>query len=342
MSAISTRQQRPTLRDVAEAAGVSKTTAVFVLNERPNFSIPQETRLRVQKAAQKLGYHRNGLAAALSSGRTGSIGIVIASSSDEADPQLGDDYLLGILLGANRAAANADLRLTMIAYTPTQISSPEVVTDRRVDGLILVGIQDEDYCREIYATGFPCVTVGSGYAERRITVDNRGGARAAVEHLIALGHRRIAFASPKKTEADKERGQGWRETMQQYGLPTDGWEQDWEPLFSWIISGSPDRPTAIFCRNDGYAAFLIRAARRQGLRIPEDLSVIGFDNSVVAEALDLTSVRNPLSEQMTAAVNMLSRLIAGEEIVTHITLPSELTLRRSTASPAFPYSVKEF
>ena len=327
------RQPRPTLRDVAEAAGVSKTTAVFVLNERPNFSIPDETRNRVRNAAQRLGYRRNGLAAALSQGKTGSLGIVISISSALTDPQLGEDYLLGILLGTARATSGAGLRLTTIAYSRENPPTPEEVTDSRVDGLILVGVLEEAFTRAIYATDFPCVTIGSGYAPRRITADNIGGGAQATEHLIALGHSRIAYASPNMTEADRERGQGWRETMQRHGLSTDGLEQDWEPLLARLLERSPDGPTAVFCRNDGYAAFLMRAVRQNGLRIPEDVSIVGFDSGILSEAMGLTSVRNPLPEQTANAVHVLNRLIAGEEVPALVSLPTELIVRQSTAPP---------
>jgi LacI family transcriptional regulator len=326
---------------VAEAAGVSKTTAVFVLNERPNFSIPEETRNRVQNAAKALGYRRNGLAAALSRGKTGSIGLVLKTSSTWLDPQLGDDYLLGIILGATRAAAAANLRLTTIAYAEENPPSVDELTDNRVDGLILVGIMEETVTRAIYATGFPCVTIGSGYSERRITADNVGGAALAIEHLIALGHQRIAYASPNTTEADQERGQGWRETMARHGLSVEGLNDDWQPLKEMLLSDSPHRPTAIFCRNDGYAAFLLHAVREYGFRVPEDLSIVGFDSGIVAEAIDLTSVRNPLPEQTNAAVELLTQIIAGEETPSRVILPTELTVRRTTAPPSPSLSKKE-
>jgi LacI family transcriptional regulator len=317
---------------VAAAAGVSKTTAVFVLNERPNFSVPDETRTRVHNAAKHLGYRRNGLAAALSRGKTGSIGIVVNTSSASQDTELNDGYLLGILLGATRAASASGLRLTTIVYSPDNPPTPDEVTDNRVDGLILVGIMEESFTRTVYETGFPCVTVGSGYAQRRVTADNVAGATVAVEHLVSLGHRRIAYASPALTEADSERSQGWRETMARHGLTTEGLEQDWEPLLDRVVSRTPDSPTAIFCRNDSYAALLIRAARKNGIRVPEDLSVVGFDSGIIAEAMDLTSVRNPLPEQAVCAVDILSRLIAGEEPPALLTLPTQLHVRRSTAA----------
>jgi len=317
---------------VAAAAGVSKTTAVFVLNDRPNFSIPEETRTRVQNAAKLLGYRRNGLAAALSHGKTGSIGIVVNIEAGQQDSELGASYLLGVLLSATQAASAAGLRLTTIAYDVTNPPPPDEVTDNRVDGLLLVGIMDEAFTRAVYGTGFPCVTVGSGYALRRVTADNAAGATQAVEHLISLGHRRIAYASPGLTRADRERRQGWLETMERHGLPSDGLEQDWEPLLEWIESQAPDAPTAVFCRNDSYAALLVPAARRKGIRVPEDLSVVGFDSGIIAEAMELTSVRNPLPELTARAVEMLTGLIAGKEVPELVTLPTKLNVRRSTAS----------
>jgi LacI family transcriptional regulator len=316
---------------VAEAAGVSKTTAVFVLNDRPNFSVPEETRLRVRNAAKSLGYRRNGLAAALSRGKSGSIGIFLKTNTNWSNPEIGEEYLLGITLGATRAAAARGLRLTTIAYTDENPLLVDELTDHRVDGLIVVGILEEKVVRDLYATGFPCVTIGSGYSEHRVTADNIGGAKLAVEHLIALGHRRIAYASPDITEAELERGQGWREAMAEHGLCCDGLRQDWLSLKEWLVSGAPDRPTAVFCRNDGYAAFLIRALKEQGIRVPEDISLVGFDSGIVAKSLDLTSVQNPLPEQTTVAIDLLLRRIAGEETPARVTLPTQLDIRRSTA-----------
>jgi DNA-binding LacI/PurR family transcriptional regulator len=327
-------ERRVTLRDVAEAAGVSKTTAVFVLNERPNFSVPEETRRRVQSAARNLGYRRNGLAAALSRGKTGSLGLVIPTRTDQRDPTSGEDYLLGILLGATRAAAAAGLRLTTISYATDQPLTAEVVTDQRVDGLILVGIMDEDFTRAVYATGFPCVTLGSGYAERRVTADNRGGAVQAVEHLIELGHQRIAHFGMSFTVANTERQQGWRETLERHHLPAEVTEHDLDTMVDCLCTPSPDRPTAVFCHNDARASQVLRAARRRGLRIPDDLSVVGFDGGLIADVSDLTSVRNPLHEQAALAVEWLLKLSEGENPPAPPPVPTKLIVRYTTAPPS--------
>jgi DNA-binding LacI/PurR family transcriptional regulator len=328
-------RRRITLRDVAEAAGVSKTTAVFVLNERPNFSVPEETRRRVQEAARRLGYRRNGLAAALSRGRMGSIGIVIALNSAARGPGVGDEFLLGILLGATRAAAAAGLRLTTIPYAMDRPPTPDDVTDQRVDGLILVAIMNEEYARAVYATGFPCVTFGSGYAApgRRITADNIGGARLAVEYLIGLGHRNIAYFGRENTESDQERRRGWRETVQEHGLRPVVAETSLERILAPLQSNRDDRPTAVFCHNDARASLLIDSARRCGLSVPDDFSVVGFDGGVVAEAVGLTTIRNPLEEQARVAVDLLMRLAAGEEPEPPAPLPTDLIVRHTTAPP---------
>jgi DNA-binding LacI/PurR family transcriptional regulator len=328
-------RRRITLRDVAEAAGVSKTTAVFILNERPNFSVPDETRRRVQDAARRLGYRRNGLAAALSRGKTGSIGIVIAMNSASRGPGIGNEFLLGILMGATRAAAAAGLRLTTIPYAMDGPPSPEDVTDQRVDGLILVAIMNEEYVRAVYATGFPCVTFGSGWAEpgRRVRPDNVGGARLAVEHLIALGHRNIAYCGRHNTESDEERRRGWRETLTAHGLTPAVEENSLDAILQHIETDSPDRPTAVFCHNDARASLLMNAARQRGLSVPGHVSIVGFDDGVVAEAVGLTTIRNPLEEQATVAVDLLMRLAAGEEPEAPAPLPTELIVRHTTAPP---------
>jgi LacI family transcriptional regulator len=324
-------RRRITLRDVAEEAGVSKTTAVFVLNQRPNFSVPEETRRRIHDAAARLGYRRNGLAAALSRGRTGTIGLIVQTSSTPDGPALGEDFLLGALLSATHAAANAGLRLTTIPYNQRNPPTADDVTDKRVDGLILVAIQDEAFARSVYATGYPCVTIGSGYAERRIVPDNRSGAAAAVAHLADLGHRYIAYLSNEGNTVSQERREGWKRGLYEYGC-TGIESSNHNDLAAYIAGTDPERPTAVVCFNDGRAAQLIHAAEKCGLSAPQDFSVIGFDNGVVAQSLQLTTVHTGMLEQTAAAIDLIKRLANGETVEAPPPISTRLIVRRSTAS----------
>jgi LacI family transcriptional regulator len=329
-----------TIKQVAEAAGVSKTTAVCVLNDTPNFNVPETTRLRVREAAGRLGYRRNALAAALKRGYTQTVGVVLPLPLSDDTPHHEQVYGKDVLVAAAAAAAKVDLRLTMIALDPEQPVSVQEVTDQRVDGLILVSIRDDEFARSAYATAFPCVSVGSGYAERPILLDNYQGGVLASEHLIRLGHRRIVhWAGSGTGQAPVMRRKGFEDSARAAGLSAEQTQVvgSVESLRALLSLPGGTRPTAVFAFNDWYAFQVLAVARELGLSVPRDLSVVGFDNNILSRMAlpSVTTVHNPLAEQMDAAIAVLAGLWRGDaEVMLPPPILPRLVVRDSTCPPA--------
>jgi DNA-binding LacI/PurR family transcriptional regulator len=327
-----------TINDVAREAGVSKTTAVFVLNNRPGFSAAEGTRTRVREAAQKLGYRRSGLARALSTGRIYTVGVVLRMDDSHLSYSV---YAKDVLAAMARACRAAGLRLTLIPLVAEGVLSVDDVVDHRVDGLILVSHYNDAFARQVYASRFPTVSFGSGYAERLVDIDQRGGVRAATEYLLSLGHRRIAHVQGESvtSRAAMERRLGYQDALAAVGLEP----QCLTLAEALTVIAKPDRPTAFVAYNDNAAWQLSVTARELGLRVPEDLSLIGFDNNVLAETAvpPLTTVENPLDAQAEGALKALQCLWQGKEPTKMAPIPTRLIHRQSTAAPAGLSPLKE-
>jgi DNA-binding LacI/PurR family transcriptional regulator len=329
-----------TIEDVARAAGVSRTTAIFALNRSERIKLAAATRQRVIDTAERLGYRRNGLASALSRGKTGTIGVIARLPSAEGSQAPGI-YISSAVLGIMQAATRAGLRTTLLPTSTEHPLSVDEAVDQRVDGLILVSLadgEDDALARGIYASGFPCVSTGSGYAERRILADNYGGTVAAMEHLLSLGHRRIRYLGARAGSlSSSQRFEAVRDTLARHAVPcdVDRLAVHTEEMLSLLALTAAERPTAFLCFNDWMASEAVRLAFRAGLRVPEELSVIGFDNSVVAETCHprLTTVHASMQEQAEAALSVLHALWRGEEPTLPPPLPTRLVVRESAAPP---------
>ena len=324
-----------TILDVAREAGVSKTTAVFILTGRPGFQAAEATRSRVRDAAQRLGYRRSGLARAISTGRIYTVGVVLRLESMSLGSTPLGVYAKDVLAACAHACTLAGLRITLIPFPFEGTLAVEEVVDRRVDGLILVSLYDDTFSQQVYASGCPTVTIGSGYAERLIELDQQGGVRQATEHLLQRGHQRIVhvLGENRGSRACEERQAGYVEAMQAAALMPLCLTYS-EAVASLELPDS-ERPTAIVAYNDGYAWQLTNVARGIGLRVPEDLSLIGFDNNVLAETAfpPLTTVENPLDLQAQGALKALQCLWQGTEPLKSAPIPTRLIVRQSTAAP---------
>lgn len=321
-----------TINDVAREAGVSKTTAVFVLNDRPGFRAAEGTRTRVRDAALKLGYRRSGLARALSTGRIYTVGVVLRMDGGRLHYSV---YAKDVLAAMARACRAAGLRLTLIPFPAEGTLSVDDVVDHRVDGLILVSHYDDEFARQVYASHFPTVSMGSGYAERLVGIDQRGGVQEATTYLVGLGHKRIVHIPGEHpgSRASEERRAGYLAGMEAAGLEPCCYSLT-EARASLRLA-SDQRPTAFVAYNDDFAWQLTVAAREVGLRLPEELSVIGFDNNVLAETAvpPLTTVENPLDAQAEGALKVLQCLLLGKEPPQMAPIPTRLIHRQSTAAP---------
>jgi LacI family transcriptional regulator len=339
--------KRPTARQVAELAGVSRTTVSFVLNKVPGMRIGEDTRQRVIEAARRLEYHPDATARRMVTGRTQVLGFVQRHTPD----QLSADALLPRVLSGVCQAARAQGFHVLFEPIPPDDNFDTLIRlarERHVDGIILSGprYDDQDLMR-VREDGTPVVLVGQlpGTGIPYVDVDNSGGAQTAVNHLLALGHRRIGLITnaPPAYTASAERQAGYQRALADAGVAMDEAlvrYGDFTALSGQVAVESllelADRPTALFVASDAVALGALRVLRRRGLRVPEDMALVGFVDIPLAEAVDppLTTVHVPAQGLGWGAAELLMRLIAADEPIRnpHVVLATELVVRESSGS----------
>lgn len=338
------------IKDVAAAAGVSVTTVSHVLNEVVYARVGAETRERVQEAARRLGYGPNRLAQALRTQRSGMIGFI--SEEIATTPHAGR-----IILGAEETARARGYRIMIINSTSTSSqdsreSDVADLLDRQVDGILYATMYHRKLVVPKNLVGLPAVLVDSediSHTVSSVIPDEIAGARSAVQTLIDAGHTRIGMLNnTDDVPATHSRLKAFKDTLADAGLPYHEDLVQSEP--SEVPGGhqaalrllkTPSRPTAVFCYNDRMAMGAYRAAGELGLRIPDDISIVGFDNQqLIAENIypALTTVALPHYEMGAWATENLIDAIEGKTdlqlFAAHPTLlPCPLVLRDSVASP---------
>jgi LacI family transcriptional regulator len=326
-------RQRITIGEVAAQAGVSVATVSKVINNR--YGVADETAARVRAVIERLGYESSLVAQSLRSRRTNVIGVLLWDF---------EPFSAELLKGAAQAIRATGYEL--VVYSGGGLGRPRHGWERRyvsrlsglTDGAILVTptVVDLPY-------GSPVVAVDPQLGTSRtptIDSDNLTGARQATEYLIGLGHRRIGFlAGRSDLESARLREQGYREALSAADLAFDPelvrvanyLEEDADPAARDLLAGA-EAPTAVFAANDIMAMTTSRVAASLGLRVPDDLSVVGFDD-VPESALNeppLTTVEQPIQRMGFEAVEMLIALIAGRPLDTErVTLPTKLIVRQS-------------
>jgi LacI family transcriptional regulator len=336
-------RSRPTSADVAARAGVSRTTVSFVLNYRTDIQISDETRQRVFKAASELGYHPHAPARQLAGGRSHVLGLVLRQSAEQV---AGDATLAETLRGLASAARAAGSRVMVEPLAP-EGTYDRLLRSQHADGLIVSGPRlDDPSLLELVGEGFPIVLQGSmpGLDVPSVDVDNVAGARGAVEHLISLGHRRIACVTNARLTytSARERLQGYRAAIEAAGIAYDD-ELVAEGAFD---AASGEGATAELLRRTTFTAMFIAsdvltlgaygALREANRRVPDDVSIVGFDDIPLAAYFDppLTTVRLPAFELGQAAGRALVDRIADRAVPQRTLLPTELIVRASTAPPS--------
>jgi len=335
--------KRATAQDVADLAGVSRTTVSFVLNDVPGMRISEETRQAVLKAATQLNYHPDATARRMVSGQTMVIGFVMRQSPEQA---FADLFLPQVLNGLNQAASDEGYHILLQPISPDDNSGAYIrlLRERHVDGIVLSGPRSDDQeLLKIHAEGAPIVLLGRlpGKDIPFVDVDNIGGAHLATQHLAKLGHRRIAMITnaPPEYTASTARLTGYRQTLEEASIAFDEslvrygnfTPQSGSLAMNELLSLDP-LPTAVFVASDTVALGAIQSIRNHKLRIPDDISVIGFDDISPAEFLDppLATVRLPAYGLGWGAANMLIRLIANEEVKNRrVFLETHLIVRES-------------
>ena len=333
------RTARVTIREIAELAGVSIATVSRVVNGRGDVS--DETRELVQQVVREHGYSVNRSARGLSGGRTGFVGVTV--------PKVHPVYFSSILSGAAEALYEQDLRIVLC---PTEhehdreVSLLERLMHGTTDGALLVLPEEtNDELESLLNHGYRFVVVDPlmQLNERipAVSAANFSGANQATKHLLGLGHRRIgAITGPTGWLAPEERRGGYHAALASAGIMPD---PALEIASDFQVEGgieaaarlldAADRPTAIFAFNDNLALGTMMAAQARGLRIPEDLSIVGFDDLEWAEYLtpQLTTVRQPLAEMGRMAVSLLTRLLDNQSFeALHVELATRFIARGST------------
>jgi LacI family transcriptional regulator len=334
------RKSRTTLAEVASAAGVSVATVSKVLNDHADVAEP--TRQRVQRLLREAAYQPTRRAPRRFSGTTERL-------IEVSFPEWQNAYESAVLDGLSAAAETEGYEIVIgprARDNRVDINPDELRRSGRV-GAIFVTVDASDApIKALADTGFPVVVidpvrVGSTRCVS-IGATNFAGGVTATDHLLSLGHRRIAHAGgPISVECSQARVAGYHSALRQAGLSLDESLVS-HSLFTYDagrqvaprLLDRPDRPTAIFAACDEIALGLLEEARRRAIRVPEDLSVIGFDDSFLASrsAPPLTTVAQPLVEMGRLAVRSLLQLVTGDLVGTrHLELATHLVVRDSTA-----------
>jgi DNA-binding LacI/PurR family transcriptional regulator len=340
-----TRNSRPTIADVARRAGVSRAAVSFAINGRPG--VADETRSRILRAAEELGWHPSVSARALSRAQAGAIGLVLERHPDRLEF---DDFFVRFLAGVERTLTARDYALVLRVQSPDAGGGLDayrrVLSSGRVDGMLLTDAMFEDPRFGLLAeSGLPSVVAGRPVGEcpfPAIETRHAEGMAQVVEHLVALGHRSVAFIGGEPNyEYVGTRRTVWKNTLRDAGLEP-GLSASVVPedtaarAATERLLKAAARPTAIVYTSDMLALAGAGVARKLGFDVPGDISITGFDDSA-ASALSLpplTTVRVDYAGFGEAAAELLLAEIEGAPPPRFEPAPPELIVRGSTAPPS--------
>jgi DNA-binding LacI/PurR family transcriptional regulator len=327
-----------TIRDVARKAGVGVGTVSRVLNNNP--SVSQATREKVLEIIESLHYRPSPIARQLSTGaKSLAIGIIVPFFTRPA--------FVGRLEGIEATLAQS--RYNLVLYnveTPKQRDKllRRVPDEHLVDGLIIVSLYPtEKEVRHFEQSSMPVVLVDASHPDLpHISIDDFDGGRQATQHLIDLGHRQIGFVSdqiesPFGFNASRKRLEGYQAVLEKNGI---GFEPTYHKAgelsrhsasqLTHQLLTDQNQPTAIFTSSDTQAIGVLEAIQEEGLRVPEDISVIGYDDIEVASYIGLTTVHQPMYQSGVESVNLLFKLLSSDNNLESLTLPVDLVVRETT------------
>ena len=338
------RTKHVTIHQVAEEAGVSIQTVSRVINNRSDVS--EETRKRIREIMGRLGYQPFAIARGLASNRTYTLGLVTV---DFADP-----WFSQVVTGAEQEAHEHGYCFMLGSSACNPEDEPKflrLLTERHVDGILFVRAscaEESKHLLRMKEMGVQVVTTGfhpRGWDLTVVDVDNIGGGRKATEYLIGLGHRRIAMLTgPLDWNSARDRQDGYIQALEANGISTDPElivEASWLHRDGYLsMKRLLDKKlpfTAVFAQNDRLARGAISALHEVGLRVPEDISIIGYDDIPEAEFSDppLTTIRQPMRTIGEAATRLLIQMIENRETTsTQVLFDTELIVRSSCTHPA--------
>lgn len=334
-----------TIRDVARAAGVSPGTVSRAINDSP--LVNERTRHRIMQVVEELDYTPNLVARRLSIGKTLAIAVIVPFFTR---PSVSDR-----LNGAVSALSQTQYDLVIHdieTVEQREAGFEDVLRRERVDGALIISLPILDREVPLLASAdVPIVLIDTDHAEltmlHRLTVDDVAGGQAAAEHLIQLGHTRIGFIgesidNPFRFISSRDRYYGYLRALRAASLPfvSEYYAEDQRGRRearhqAQKMLSLPERPTAIFAASDTQAIGVLEAARTSGFRVPEDVSVVGYDDIEMADVLDLTTVRQLLFESGQRGVELLLEALEKPHMEpVHEVLPTEVIVRGTTAPPA--------
>jgi LacI family transcriptional regulator len=347
------QKKRPTIKDVARLSGLSLSTVSLVINKRGYVS--PETREKVLKIVDDLSYHPTRSARGLASKTSGNLGFILSDYHfSQAEP-----FYTKIFLGTEFEARNHNyyILLTTVGKAFNTTSDvPRFLLERNVDGVIIAGKVTGKLIEYIDALGLPIVLVDYETRKRRhstVVTDNRTGARLAVQHLLDLGHRSVAFiAGDIDHPSIAERFAGYRDVLHEHSIEQDDqlvvvdqptlWGSDGAEAIGKILQRGA-LPTAVFAANDAMAIGCAKFLRDRGMKIPDDMAIVGFDDIEMSSHFEppLTTVRVFKEEMGKLAVRRLVEMIKSKTrtlVTTHV--PVELVIRASSigVAPEHPAS----
>ncbi|MFB0535462.1 MAG: LacI family DNA-binding transcriptional regulator [Anaerolineae bacterium] len=335
-----------TLEEVAQLAGVSRSTVSRVINDHP--SVRPETREQVWQAIRKSGYQPHAVARSLVTNRTQIIGMIIP----EAVTTLFTDPFFPLLLRGATAACNAHRYQMLLSLFDDPTGQEEmyqrILRSGYLDGVIVASTPLNDpLIPDLLRDRIPFVSIGQ-YPNGRVhyvDADNVAGGRMAVEHLIRLGHQRIATITGRlDLISGQDRLEGYRQALKAHRIPVEEElivEGDYTENSGLVAMQRllPASPSAVFVASDMVAIGALKALRQAGRQVPQDVALVGFDDIPIASAIEpaLTTVRQPIERMGSMAVEVLLSVLESsleeEAPAQRIVLPTELVVRASCGSP---------
>lgn len=335
-----------TIKNIAEAAGVSVTTVSRALNGYNDVS--EKTRKHIEETAKKLNYSPNAVARSLVMNKSQTIGLLVSELNRSGAK---DMFTFEVMCGINDSASDVGYDLILFSTNTVkqkQKSYAQLCRERQVEGVIMQGIKlDDPYIKEVIESDIPCVIVDvevEGNNVAYVTTDNVFGAQMAVKHLINLGHKHIAMVNGhNNADVSKKRRKGYIRELEDAALPVkESYILNGEFLESKAESEAYEflknhvEVTAIFCASDLMALGVMRAAKRLGLQIPKDLSIVGFDDIVLSQYTNppLTTISQDKYQMGYEAAKLLTSMLDNSSAAKKkAILDNHLLLRETTAPP---------
>ncbi len=328
------------IKDIARVAKVSHSTVSRALRDSP--LVNRETAERIRQIAEEMGYRPSAVARSLVTRKTKTIGVVVTTIADpfiaevvSGIEEVANDHGYSVFLANSNADPDREIKVVHSFH------------ERRVDGILVTASRvGALYIGHLSEMKVPIVLINNqhpGEFVHSVMIDNVTASRMATEHLIQLGHRRIAYIGDQfGYQSDTERFAGYRQALERAGLTFqpelivhgDGKPEGGMRAMEHLLRLSP-LPTAVFCYNDMTALGALRVARMRGLRVPADISLVGFDDLFIASYTEppLTTIRQPKRQMGQRAMELLLQLLRGEDSQQTIWMQGELIVRNSTAPP---------